>query len=118
MVSRILVAGRCLAVYTLLLCLLSLLAFPPAASARSHYNISDGHEGDPGDGVLNPNPVVDPQPIPKGDGYPLFTLTMVLTEDNRLLPVFQIIGFTGGPLQPNTRRGYQPMQEGRWHRAP
>ena len=118
MVSRILVAGRRLAVSTLLLCLLSLLAFPPSASARNTYAIRDGHEGDPGDGVLNPTPVVEPPPAPKGTGLPVFIVTMVMTEDNRFLPVFQVVGFSGSSLLPGTHIGFLASQEGRWHRAP
>lgn len=118
MVSRMLVAGRHLAVWTLFLCLISLLAFPPAATARNPYTMRDGHEGDPGDGVLNPDPVVDPDPAPKGQSFPIFSVTIILTADNHFIPVFHVIGFTDHLVQPLAKIGYLAMKEGRWHHAP
>jgi len=118
MVSRLLVAGRHLAVHSLLLCLLSLLVFVPAASARNPYAIRDGHEGDPGDGVLEPAPVVDPKPTPGDDIFPVFIITMVPMGNNTFLPVFQFTGFSGTHRLNNSDYGFLPVQDGRWHRAP
>ncbi len=118
MVSLMLVAGRHLAVFALFLCLLCSLALPPDALARNPYQIRDGHEGDPGDGVLDPAPVVDPHPTPKGRPLPIFTVIMIMTDDNSFVPMFQIVGFTGTPLLSHTRLAELAVQEGRWHRAP
>lgn len=113
MVSRLFVAGRPLAKLMLLVCLFSLLAFPPVASARVVDTIRDGHEGDPGDGVLSPAPKVVPEPTPKDNIFPVFTITMVRTDNNVYLPVFELVGISGAPWLSNW-----PMQEGSFYNAP
>lgn len=118
MVSRLFSAGRNLAALCMLLCLCAVLAFPPAAMARTHYSISDGSEGDPGDGVLNPGPVEDPHPKPGNDIFPVFTLIMVPLGNNCFQPVFQMVGFSENPWPGHAKTESQIVQEVRWHYAP
>jgi len=118
MVSRLLAAGRNLAVLSLLLSLLAMLAFAPSAMARNENVLRDGHEGDPGDGVLNPAPVVDPEPNPAVKLFPVFIIMMVPQDDNSFLPVFQLTGFTGSPRVNYPQARMFAVQEGRWHNAP
>ena len=118
MVSRFLVASCRLARISLLVCLLSLLVFPPTASARNPYTIRDGHEGDPGDGVLNPAPVQDPDPTPKDDLIPLFTLRMIPVGGQRFIAVYQFTSFRRINRPAPHQTGFQLVTDWRWHRAP
>lgn len=118
MVSRLFIAGRYLAVLSLLLCLISLVAFPQIASAKNPYAIRDGHEGDPGDGVLNPSPVLDPDPVPKGDIFPVYIFYMIPVGNHQFIPVIQYMGFPGASNFGFSPFGIQIAQEGRWHHAP
>ena len=118
MVSQISWFGRLLAVMLLLLCLTTLTLTPDAAWAKNRFTYTDGHEGDPGDGVLNPaQPAVDPDPVlpPKGDSPLVFFLTFVDRGDGQLIPILHLrtIG-----RQPGLRMTMPPISEGRWHRAP
>jgi len=114
MVSRLSVACRHLAVPLLLFCLI----FPQAASARNPYTLRDGHEGDPGDGVLNPTPVLDPDPIPKNDLIPIFTFRMIHQGGHHFQPVFIFTGFSNPYHLVHPQTGFQIVMARRWHRAP
>lgn len=118
MVSRLLVASRRLVGISLLVCLLSLLVFPPTASARNPYTIRDGHEGDPGDGVLNPVPVQDPDPIPKDDRIPAFTIRMIPVGGQHFIPVYQFTSFRRTIRPAPQKTGFRLVTDWRWHRAP
>ena len=118
MVSRLFVASRHLAVLSILVCLLTLLVFPAEVTARNPYAMRDGHEGDPGDGVLNPAPEVDPIPTPKEAGVPVFTLTLIPMGDNQFQPVFQLVGYYGTPWFSNPKTESRIVMNRGWHRAP
>lgn len=96
-----------------LLFLLSLLCGFPLTSdslARNIYIPHDGSEGDPGDGVLNPNPEVQPDPAPIREPLPLIVSIILLPlPDGGLQPV--LVLRTAPPERPF-------FMEGRWHRAP
>ncbi len=116
MVSRNFVAGRRLAVLSLFFFLLTLVAWPSAASAAIRHRVVEGNEGDPGDGVLNPAPQASPAPSVKRDSSPTFNVTLILMDDNTFLPVFQMVVFPGAPW--SSHAAIKKVQEGRWHRAP
>jgi hypothetical protein len=118
MVSRMFVAGRHLAVLSLLVFLLTFVVFPAEVSARNPYSMRDGHEGDPGDGVLSPVPVLDPIPTPKEQAYPVFTIMMVPLGDNQFIPVFQVVGYFGDAWFSNPKTTFPIVQNRGWHRAP
>jgi len=118
MVSRMFVAGRHLAVLSLLVFLVTFLVIPAEVSAKNPYSMRDGHEGDPGDGVLNPVPGVDPIPVPKEQVFPVFTITMIPLGDNQFLPVFRLVGYFGDLWFSNPETGSPIVQNRGWHRAP
>ena len=123
MVSRILKAGpkRVLALLFLFLFLLTVLMLAaPDSQARNPYTYTDDAEGDPGDGVLQPGPESEPEPVftPKGFSYPLVAITLVDLGDGHFLPVFALNNLAGMPtfLPPSHLR--RNPSDGRWHRAP
>jgi len=86
------------------------MVVPSAAIARNTYQLSDGTEGDPGDGVLNPSPDVEPDPAPiRGPMPEILTVYFQPQPDGSLRPV--IVLRTIPP-------GFRWFTEGRWHRAP
>ena len=118
MVSRFFIAGRSLAALCLLLCLFLQLAFPPAAMTRTHYTISDGTEGDPGDGVLNPGPIENPDPKPFTNNFPALTIIMIPLGNNCYQPVFYKDRFSENPWSIHAGTRSQIVREVRWHNAP
>jgi len=101
-------------------------AVTPPAFAKNTYELTDGFEGDPGDGVLNP------AKQPSSLVMPQYTTIGGTTDGGSLwrLPVFVLpAGLSGLPLvftlpadlwrQPMAHRaapGTQPSG-GRWHHA-
>ncbi len=121
MVSHLTRIGRNLAVMLLIFSLASLWLAPSPVFAKNPYIERDGHEGDPGDGVLNPNPQVDPDPTPspKGPVMFVFHVTMVDMGGGNIVPVFQLRSETLNYAANSWSRAVPPLTfEGRWHRAP
>ncbi len=119
MVSRALLATSRLAI-TYLFVFLMLLASVSESQARTRYTFSDGGEGDPGDGVLQPKPQVIPDPvtITMNNSSVVFTIVLVNLGDNHFLPVFKVSNFNGNPVFIPQLNGLQSISERRWHRAP
>jgi hypothetical protein len=117
MVFRILVAGRGLAILSLLLYVLAMSIAVPTALAKNPDCTID-IEGDPGDGVLQPGPtyVYNPQPVPDSSSTEsIFVVTLLFLGDNKFLPVFQMSDFSGHPV---FQLEHRTIRDWRWHRAP
>jgi hypothetical protein len=119
MVSRILLASPWRAMAFLFL-LAAVMFFAPGTQAKNPYQMSDYTEGDPGDGVLNPDPNEgrEPEPAPQGFSAPAFYFILIDLGNNQFLPVFQVSNFSGTPVFMMDRIRTWTISEGRWHRAP
>ncbi|MCP4290608.1 MAG: hypothetical protein GY780_02065 [bacterium] len=114
MVSRILWAPIRLGP-PLLSLLLALMLLTQPAHARSRFTPTDIYEGDPGDGVLDPGPEVDPDPFPidKNDHLYFAFVTFVDNGSGNLEPVFHFsIVSELWPAKIST------LRDRRWHNAP
>ncbi len=119
MVSHSAWIGRPFAVMLLIFTLTTIWLAPAPAWARNPYTIRDDFEGDPGDGVLNPEVVPEPAPTPKGGNNLVFLVTFVDMGEGHLIPVFHLQTQFVGNFGPSWSRAVTPLTfEGRWHRAP
>jgi len=98
--------------------LVVLFLFAPDTQARNNYDYTDVVEGDPGDGVLRPVPQVEPNPIPKGSGLPVFVLELVDLGNGQYLPIFNFSRIPGAPVIFGPMHLQRTNNDGRWHRAP
>ncbi len=93
-----------------LILILGPVAPATAKPAHLHYQISDGAEGDPGDGVLKPGPVLEPGPIPVKTRIPeIVAVYMERRPDGTIRPVI---------ILRDIPTGFRWLDEGRCHRAP
>ncbi len=93
-----------------LILIVGLVAPAAAKPAHLHYQISDGSEGDPGDGVLKPGPILEPGPIPIKTRIPeIVAVYMERRPDGTIRPVI---------ILRDIPTGFRWLGEGRFHRAP